>query len=69
MDSIKLVNHFTAIANPYPVLRAHRGKISELIVHGSGPIPRPNAAMYNTRAKVANHAYLLGQAWYDHVTE
>lgn len=69
METTKLKVHFTAEANPYPVLRAHKGYISEFIVHGIGPNPGAKAAIYKTRETLANQAYLYGHAWCDHVTE
>ena len=45
MEIIRLKVQFVAVANAFPVLRAHRGYISELMVQGIGPIPGANAAM------------------------
>jgi len=41
-EIIKLAIQLTQVAVPVPVLRAHSGYISELTVHGIGPIPAAN---------------------------
>ena len=45
MEIIRLKVQFVAVANAFPVLRAHNGYMSELMVQGIGPMPGANAAM------------------------
>ena len=39
IEMTRLESQLTVVATDVPVLLAHRGYISELIVHGIGPIP------------------------------
>ena len=41
MDTIRLNVQLVEVEREVPKLRAHNGYISELIVHGIGPIPTP----------------------------
>lgn len=61
IDTIKFVNQLVNVAAALPVLRAHRGQISEFMVHGMGPIPGAKNTRYKTKPTIGIHAYGVGQ--------
>lgn len=53
IDIITFAIQFVIVAMEFPLLRIFSGKISEFIVHGTGPIPIAKKATYNTRESKA----------------
>ena len=61
IDTSKFNAQFVEVASEFPKLLAQSGYISELIVHGIGPIPGAKQNRYSTNPTTINHAILEGQ--------
>ena len=61
IEMSKLKAQLVEVAKELPKLRAHKGYISELMVHGIGPIPGAKKNKYETNPKTINQALLDGQ--------